>query len=153
MIARLKEVTQLDAGVHWDWVELGRLYRDVGRLPMARQAAERAAQTATGDRDRSVALDELAAVLVAQGEFIGARTRYQESLDIVERLSADDPSSAGLQRDVSVSLNTLGDMLVTRGDLAGARTRYQGTGPDHITKSQFVRRTHDFWLQALNLPI
>ncbi len=124
-IASYEEVTRLDPGLHWDWVELGRLYTDAGNLPPARQAAERAAQTATDDRDRSVALDALADVLVAQGDLAGARSRYQDSLDIRKRLAAADPSSASLQRDLSVSLDKLGDVLVAQGDLTSARSRYQ----------------------------
>ena len=125
VIARYEEVTRLDPGLHWDWVELGRLYTDAGKLPQARQAAERAAQSAANNRDRSVALNEFGDVLVAQGDLAGARSRYQDSLDIAKRLAAADPSSASLQRDVSVSLNNLGDVLAAQGDLAGARSRYQ----------------------------
>ena len=43
-------------------------------------------------------------VLVAQGDLAGARARYQESLDLINRLAAADPSSASLQRDVWVSM-------------------------------------------------
>ncbi len=125
VIARYEEVTRLDPGEHWDWVELGRLYADGGRLGDAKQAAKQAAATAADDRDRSVALNELGDVLVAQGDLAGARGLYQESLAIGQRLSAADPSSAERQRDVSVSLNKLGDVLVAQGDLAGARGLYQ----------------------------
>jgi hypothetical protein len=59
VIRRFEEVTQLDPGVHWDWVELCRLYRSAGRLPDAKEAADRAAETANTERDRSVALNEL----------------------------------------------------------------------------------------------
>ena len=125
VIARYEEVTRLDPGEHWDWVELGRLYADRGRLGDAKQAAQQAAVTAAGDRDRSVALDALANVLVAQGDLAAARRLYQESLDIDKRLAAADPSSAERQRDVSVSLVKLGDVLVAQGDLAAARRLYQ----------------------------
>ena len=33
VITRYEEVTRLDPGVHWDWVELGRLYSAAGRCP------------------------------------------------------------------------------------------------------------------------
>ena len=52
VIARYEEVTRLDPGVHWDWVELGRLYTDAGSLPAALRAARSAADTAENDRDR-----------------------------------------------------------------------------------------------------
>ena len=43
VIARYEEVTRLDPAVHWDWVELGRLYTDAGNLPAALRAARSAA--------------------------------------------------------------------------------------------------------------
>ena len=84
-----------------------------------------AADTAANDRDRSVSLNELGDVLIAQGDLGGARGRYQEGLDIFKRLAAADPSSAALQRDVGASLNKLGNVLVAQGDLVKARERYQ----------------------------
>jgi tetratricopeptide (TPR) repeat protein len=125
VISRYEEVTRLDAGVQSDWVELARLYGEVGRLQDARQAALKAADTAEDQRDRPVALNELGDVLVAQGDLVGAKQRYQESLEIDKRLSEADRSSASLQRDVSVSLEKLGNVLVAQGDLAGATLRYQ----------------------------
>ena len=125
VIARYEEVTRLDSGVPWDWIQLSRLYVEVGRLQDARQAALKAADTAGNQRDRSVALGELGNVLVVQGDLAGAKLRYQEASDILKRLSSADPSSARLQRDVSVSLNKLGFVLVAQGDLAGAKQRYQ----------------------------
>jgi hypothetical protein len=38
VIARYEEVTRLDPAVHWDWVEMGRLYTDAGNLPSYRIA-------------------------------------------------------------------------------------------------------------------
>ena len=46
VIARYEEVTKLDPGVHWDWVDLGRLYQAAGNLPAALHAAKAAADTA-----------------------------------------------------------------------------------------------------------
>jgi hypothetical protein len=60
--------------------------------------------SASLQRDVSVSLTKLGDVLVAQGDLAGAKQRYQESAEILKRLSAADPSSARLQRDVSVSL-------------------------------------------------
>ena len=47
VIARFENVTQLDPGEAWDWVELTRLYEDAGRLADAARAAGQAAKTAT----------------------------------------------------------------------------------------------------------
>ena len=127
VITRYEEVTQLDPGLHWDWVELGRLYADAGKLEDAKRAALRATQTTEGDRDRSTALIDLGAVLVAQGDLAGARRRFEESYDIAKRLAAADPSSAALQRDVSISLIKLGEVQIAQGDLAGARRRFEAS--------------------------
>lgn len=124
VIALYQEVTRLDPGVHWDWVELGRLYVDAGNLPAARSAAERAAQTAGDDRDRSVALEALGNVLVAQGDLNAARARYEESLRIGQSLAAADPSSASLRRDATISQSKLGGVLFAQGDYAGAQSHY-----------------------------
>ena len=91
VVARYEEVTRLDAGVHWDWVELGRLYGEVGRLQDARQAALKAVDTAEDQRDRSVALNELGNVLEAQGDLAGAKRQYQESLEIAKRSVSGGP--------------------------------------------------------------
>ncbi len=113
VITRYEEVTRLDPGVHWDWVELGRLYSEAGRLADARQAAIKAADSAVNQRDKSVALEALGDVLVAQGDLAGARQRYQDSLETRKRLAAADPSSAGLQRDLWVSIWKLATMAGT----------------------------------------
>jgi len=63
-------------------------------------------------------------VLVAQGDLAGARARFEEGLDIVRRLAAGDPSSAGLQRDLSFSLNRVGDVLRLSGQNDGAVRAY-----------------------------
>jgi tetratricopeptide (TPR) repeat protein len=104
VIARYEEVTRLDPGVHWDWVELGRLYVDAGNLPQARRAAERAAETAGDARDRSVAAGALGDVQVLQGDLRAALQSFEQIVAIIQRLAAADPSSARLQRDVWVSM-------------------------------------------------
>lgn len=114
VIRRFEEVTRLDPGLHWDWVELARLYDTAGRLPDARRAAQRAAETAGSDRDLSVAMNELGDVLVAQGDLPGARARFQEGLEIRRKLAAADPSSASLQRDLIVSYVKLGEVFKDR---------------------------------------
>jgi tetratricopeptide (TPR) repeat protein len=55
VLARFEEVTRLDPDVHWDWIELGRLHQANGQLALARRAAEQAARTAGGERDKIAA--------------------------------------------------------------------------------------------------
>lgn len=124
VIAKFEEVTQLDPGVHWDWVELSQLYTNAGQLDKAKAAALRSADTASGDRDRSVALIALGDVLVAQGDHVGARASFQDSLAIRVHLATADPSP-GRMRDFSLGLEKLGDVLFSEGDLAGAREPFQ----------------------------
>ncbi|MGB7987829.1 MAG: hypothetical protein WCF44_00440, partial [Candidatus Methylophosphatis roskildensis] len=88
VIARYEEVTRLDPGVHWDWIELGRLYHAAGQLADARRAAKAAADSAEDERDRSVALNALGDVLVAQGDGPGALAANRKGLAIRESLAA-----------------------------------------------------------------
>ncbi len=113
VIARFAEVTQFDPGVHWDWIELGRLYREAGSLPDALRAAQMAADTAADDRSQSVAFGELGNVQSAQGDLAAALTSFQAGLAIAEHLAQTDPGNAGWQRDLIVSYVKLSE---TTGD-------------------------------------
>jgi len=95
VITRYEEVTRLDPGVHWDWVELGRLYKDSGNLPAALRAAQAASKTAADERDQSVANNAIGDVLVAQGDLPAALTSYRASLGIRETLAKRDPGNSG----------------------------------------------------------
>lgn len=125
VIARYEEVTELDPGGHWDWIELTRLYRIVGRSEEAAIAAQRAADTAANDYDRVAALAETAAIQLGRGDRAGARQRYEESLPIMERLSAAHPDSTELARGLSVTLTGLGDVRLSQGDRAEALGLYR----------------------------
>ncbi|MCA3449517.1 MAG: hypothetical protein INF92_03950 [Rhodobacter sp.] len=125
VIGLYAEITRLGPEAHRDWVELGRLYTDAGDLGNALVAARRAEATAADDRDRSVALDAIGDVQVAQGDLPGALQSYQRSLGIRERLAAADPDNTGWQRDLSVSLDRVGDVQLAQGDLPGALQSYQ----------------------------
>lgn len=125
VITRYEEVTRLDPGVHWDWVELGRLYQAIGNLPAALRAAQAAAKTAENDRNHSVANNELGDVLVAQGDLPAALASYRAGLTIRETLAQRDPGNTTWQRDLSLSHNKLGDVLVAQGNLPAALTSYR----------------------------
>ena len=127
VIARFEEVARLDPGVHWDWVELGRLYMQAGKLPGALRAAKAAADTAQDDRDRSVALNELGDVQVAQGNLPAALASYQASHDIFERLAKADPGNTDWQRDLSVSHIKIGDVQIPQGNLPAALASFQAS--------------------------
>lgn len=114
VIARYEEVTRLDPGVHWDWVELGRLYEDSGNLPAALRAGQAAARTAEDERDKSVANDAIGDVLVAQGDLLGALKAFRASLAIREALAARDGGNTQWQRDLYVSYWRLADLAEQR---------------------------------------
>ena len=127
VITRYEEVTRLDPGVHWDWVELGRLYKDSGNLPAALRAAQAASKTAADERDQSVANNAIGDVLVAQGDLPAALTSYRASHAIFETLAKRDPGNSEWQRDLSVSHNKIGDVLRAQGDLPAALTSYRAS--------------------------
>ena len=62
LIGRYEEITELDPGVHLDWVELGRLYFDSGKLIGAERAARQAAEKAVDEYDNARALSEVLSV-------------------------------------------------------------------------------------------
>src|SRR5664279_5678185 len=104
-IARFEEVTRLDPGVSWDWVELGGLYQSAGRLSDALTATKHAAESGKTEPDQEVALGELGNVQVKQGDLAGALASYRKELGIAESLTARDPANTDWQRDLSVSYN------------------------------------------------
>jgi len=127
VIGRFQQLTRLDPTMTSDWLELGQLYREQGRLADAKKAVE-AAYKNLGDSDeraRSVVLDEFGEVSVQAGDLAGAKARFEEGLAIRRKLAQANPTSAEAQRDVSVSLEKLGDVTVKAGDLAGAKARFE----------------------------
>jgi tetratricopeptide (TPR) repeat protein len=125
VLALWDEAAALDDSDFWTQIERGRLAQILGNLQRAVAAFRQGEQAAKTDRDRSVVLNDLADVLVAQGDLAGARQRYERSLQIVERLAKEDPNAASLRRDVSIGLNGVGNVLAAQGDLGGARRRYE----------------------------
>ncbi|KMW60723.1 TPR repeat protein [Candidatus Rhodobacter oscarellae] len=124
VILRFEEITKLDPSRHWDWVELSRLYEIAGDLSNGLAAAEASEAAAVTDRDRSVSLNEIGDVRLAQGDLPGALEAYTRGLEIAEALAGQDKGNAGWQRDVWVSLNKVGDVRLAQGDLPGALEAY-----------------------------
>ena len=109
VVERFEKLTRLDPGVSVDWIELGRLYSQQGRLADVQKANESALRSlaASDERTRSIVLNELGDAAVAAGDLPGARARYEESLAIQRKLARDNPTSAQAQRDLSISLDEL----------------------------------------------
>ena len=124
VIARYEEVVQLDPGVFWDWITLCHLYQDAGRISDAAHAIDMAHQLANNDRDKSIALNALGNVRIAQGDIAGADKAYAESLGIANRLSSASPGDRQAKRAVSIGLESLGDIGMAQGDIGAADAAY-----------------------------
>ena len=122
-----QKVIALDHSDPWDAIYLGRLYARAGKLAQAGRTFEEALARLpeTGERDRSVLLNEIGNVLTAQGDLAGALQSYRDAMSIRKRLAETDPRNTQWQRDLSVSHNKIGDMLTAQGDLAGALQSYR----------------------------
>jgi tetratricopeptide (TPR) repeat protein len=117
VIARYEEVTRLDPGEYSDWYQLFQLYRAAGRNAEALAASQRMEALASDDRQRMIAQTFAADILISQGDRDGAMVRYQRSLDIAERLSAEDPASAELASRLGGALEFAAPRLTAPGFL------------------------------------
>lgn len=63
--------------------------------------------------------------LKAQGDLNGARGKYQQALDIFQKLVKEDSADRGYQAALSGSYERLGDLLQAQGDLNGAKAEFQ----------------------------
>lgn len=123
VIARYEEVTRLDPDMHWDWVELGRLYREVGRLDEALRANQNAERTSLDDSDRILALGELAQTYLMQNE-LGRALQVQAQLIPLARRQADaaaDPAARFMASyQLAIVLTNAGVMYSTGDESATA---------------------------------
>ena len=109
--------------------------RPRGRAAAVSSARWRSREKALGPEhpDTATSLNDLAALLQAQGDLAGARPLYERALAIREKaLGPEHP-------DTATSLNNLALLLQAQGDLAGARPLYEralaicekALGPEH----------------------
>jgi tetratricopeptide (TPR) repeat protein len=136
VIARYEEVTRLDPGVHWDWIELGGLYQDAGNLSAAltsfRTAHAIAGHLVQADpgniewqHDLSASHERIANVQQMQGNLPAALASYRAAQAIDERLAQADPSNAERQRALALSHNKIGDVQDEQGNLLAALASYR----------------------------
>ena len=121
VIAVYERALRLDPEVYGGWVELARLYTEVGKLPEARRAAEEALKRADNDRTRAIGLVEVGDTQVNAGELSGARARYGEAVNILRTLAIAKGSNGRTQLDLALGLERLSYALVRSGDLSAAR--------------------------------
>ncbi|MBV8216499.1 MAG: protein kinase [Verrucomicrobia bacterium] len=62
--------------------------------------------------------------LLAQGDLGGAKQKFQQAIEIAEKLLKKAPANTTWQRNLSVNYNRLGQVLFLQGDLAGAKARF-----------------------------
>lgn len=81
-----------------------------------------------------VALNNWAALLQAQGDRLvlqgnlnAAKAKYQENLEVCERLVNQVPNDRTLLTNLSIAATRLGEVLKTQGDLKGAKAQYSNT--------------------------
>lgn len=126
VITRYEEVTRLDPGVHWDWVELGRLLRVSGRLADARVAANRSLMLSATERDRAVAFIELGDVASLAGDLASAKSAYEEALSIDRKLMLErGMNDLESSRDLSITLSRLAEVLLGQGHALPALTMHR----------------------------
>jgi tetratricopeptide (TPR) repeat protein len=72
-----------------------------------------------------VGLNAVADARLEVDDHTAARAAYEESLAIVRKLAASDPSNAGWHRALAVSLVKVGDVWLAAGDRAGALSAFE----------------------------
>ena len=124
-LAAYRAAADLDPSDFWTHIFVARLALVTGTLDQSLAAANAALGATSGERQKSVALNELGDARRARNDLSGALDAYEEGLVISRRLAAADPSDAERQRDVTVTLNNVGDVRRARNDLSGALDAYE----------------------------
>lgn len=125
VIARFEEVVKLDPGVVTDWLELDRLYQDLGQLDDAKKAVDAMAAHATTNLDRGKALAERSDVLLLQGDLAGSRSAAEQAVAINRQLAAADPNNISLHFTLSRALTAFGLAARRQDDLSTAQKAYE----------------------------
>jgi tetratricopeptide (TPR) repeat protein len=124
VITRFEEVVKLDPGVADDWIELERMYTEIGKLPEARKAVDSLAAAARNDRERGAALREKADVLMQQGDLVGARKAAEDAVALLRKVSTDDSGNRAAEVGYSRALQQFGEVAKLQGDLTSAENAY-----------------------------
>jgi tetratricopeptide (TPR) repeat protein len=90
-------------------------------LEFARGLSAADSSSAVAQRDVAGAVIKKGTMLVAVGDYGGARKAFEEGLTIARGLSAADPSNVAAQRGVATLLDNMASLLIAMGDHVGAR--------------------------------
>jgi Flp pilus assembly protein TadD len=63
-------------------------------------------------------------VAIEEADLPGAKAQYQSALEILQKLTTQDPTNRYWQQDLSVNYERVGDVLKAEGDLNSAKTQY-----------------------------
>jgi len=109
----------------------------VGRLDLADKVRERVEEyyrtlgvepdVPRTQKNRAAALGNRGHLAFAKGDLVEALQSYKASLEIAERLAAQDPGNAQWQRDLAASHGMIGDLRVAQGELPQALESYEAS--------------------------
>lgn len=111
IIIAFEEVVADDPYSHWDWLELSELYLDAGRTSSSMDAALKALETAESERGIFTALSAYGQAQVTMSDLTGAMETFLQAQEIVERLLAENPTSATLKYDQSLAYRNVSSVL------------------------------------------
>ena len=123
----LEEKSREGAKANREAAEAARNIAAFKRLTNVAEAADLYSRAAELDPENYQTWIDLGDMTLRAGHLARARSAFERSLAIAERLAQADPGNAGRQRDLSVSHNRIGDVQQVQGDLAAALTSYQAS--------------------------
>jgi tetratricopeptide (TPR) repeat protein len=104
-------------------IQRSRPAADLGDLPRAKAAAERAVAVAVNDGERSTALRAVGEQAASQGDNAAAAKDFDQALAMLIRTTGGDPVAKS-QNDVASVLQDKGDLQVSMTEFDGARISY-----------------------------
>ncbi len=123
----LEEKSREGAKANREAAEAARNIAAFKRLTNVAEAADLYSRAAELDPENYQTWIDLGDMTLRAGHLARARSAFERSLAIAERLAQPDSGNAGRQRDLSVSHNRIGDVQQAQGDLAAALNSYHAS--------------------------
>lgn len=124
VLTRLEGVAPPASRTHDDWYFLSTLYSRLVQQDNARNAAEKALETAQDDLDRLNAYSRLVDVLLEQEDFKGALVQSQMAQKLALQRLTSDPQNSNFRRIYASILSSLGDTNLKNRDYDTALSNY-----------------------------
>lgn len=125
LIADFETVVRLDSSLFDDWMNLGFLYEDNGRMHDTIRSIEFAKNIADNDRDRMIASGELGRVLMIIGNLAAAQKATADALAIARHRAAAYPDDYLAQRDLLDGLQIFGEIYEAQKNNDKARKTFE----------------------------